>query len=259
MIPAFDELELCYRSMAALIAGFDDDQWNTRSLCPEWTTKGVVQHLGGVEHLLTGWRPAEEYEMPPFQLMGEYVEATASLSGAELAARHADVVDARRADIATLTEEVLDHPITSPIGKVPYRRFMPVRVFDWWVHEQDVRRPLGLPGHESGPAAETAIDEIQASLGYIVGKKVDLPDGRAITFDLTGPVRRRMHVRVDGRAGAVDELEEPDVVVSTDSTTFALLACGRIDPQEPIDGGVITWSGDDEWGEQAARNLRFTI
>jgi len=259
MIPAFDELELCYRSMAELIAGLDDDQWDTQSLCPEWTTKGIVQHLGGVEHLLTGWRPQEENEMPPFQLMGAFAEETAGMGGAELLARHRDVIDARRADIAELTDETMAFPITSPIGQVPYGRFMPVRVFDWWIHEQDMRRPLGLPGHESGAAAEMALDEIQVSLGYIVGKKIGLPDGRAITFDLTGSVQRQMHVAVEGRATPKESLDTTDVVVTADSTTFALLACGRIDPQGAIDDGAISWSGDDEWGETAARNLRFTM
>jgi hypothetical protein len=45
----------------------------------------------------------------------------------------------------------------------------------------------------------------------------------------------------------------------TDSTTFVQLACGRIDPQARIDAGAISWTGDAELGERAARNLRFTM
>ena len=68
-------------------------------------------------------------------------------------------------------------------------------------------------------------------------------------------------MRVDGRAAAVDpaSLSEPDVVLTADSTTFIMLACGRIDPQLKIDDGSISWSGDAHWGEQAARSLRFTM
>jgi hypothetical protein len=137
---------------------------------------------------------------------------------------------------------------------------MAIRVFDYWVHEQDIRGPLGMPGHESGPAAAMAINEIEISLPYIVGKKIGLPDGKSLTFELTGPVERSMHVKVDGRAGNVESLDGPaDVVVTANSTAFALLACGRIDPQGPIDDGRISWSGDAELGEKAARNLRFTM
>ncbi len=122
-----------------------------------------------------------------------------------------------------------------------------------------MRTPLGLPGHESGPAAEMAIDEIHRSLPYIVGKKVGLPDGKSITIEIHGGVSRTMHVAVDGRAGLVDSLDDPDVVLRADSLAFAQLACGRIDPQGPIDDGLITWTGDATWGEAAARNLAFTM
>ena len=80
-----------------------------------------------------------------------------------------------------------------------------------------------------------------------------------VTFDLTGPVTRTLHVRVDGKATAVDHLDDPDVVVTTDSTTFIQLASGRIDPQTQIDAGRIHWTGADELGDRAARNLRFTM
>ena len=44
-----------------------------------------------------------------------------------------------------------------------------------------------------------------------------------------------------------------------EGATFVLLAAGRIDPQERIDTGRITWSGDAEWGERMARNLAYTM
>ena len=33
----------------------------------------------------------------------------------------------------------------------------------------------------------------------------------------------------------------------------------QIDPQAQIDSGAISWQGDDELGDRAARNLRFTM
>ena len=68
-----------------------------------------------------------------------------------------------------------------------------------------------------------------------------------------------MFAKVDGRAAAVDELPDPHVTITTDSLTFMLLACGRIDPEEPIADGRITWSGDTALGAHAARSLRFTM
>ena len=103
------------------------------------------------------------------------------------------------------------------------------------------------------------MDEVHNSIGYIVGKKVGLPDGMSIAIHLTGPVNRDIYAAVDGRAAKVDQLDDPSVELTTDSLTFVQLACGRIDPQGPIDAGTITWAGDAEWGEKAARSLAFTM
>ena len=147
----------------------------------------------------------------------------------------------------------------SPVGPANYGRFMNVRIFDLWVHHRDMTIPLGVETIDSGPHAEIALDEVQASLGYIVGKKIGLPDGMSIAFRLRGAIERDMFVEIDGRARVVENIIDPSVEVTVDSTSFMMLACGRIPPQVEIGAGQISWSGNDEWGEKSARNLRFTM
>ena len=67
---------------------------------------------------------------------------------------------------------------------------MRIRAFDCWLHEQDIRDAVGRPGGEEGPAAEAALDEIAAALGYVVGKKAGAPQGSRVRFELTGPAAR---------------------------------------------------------------------
>lgn len=252
-------LNLCYDSLDDLFAELDDTGWATQSYCPEWDTRGIATHLAAVEAMLTGSEPGAFTDSLPFGDIATWTESVAEHDNAALLAAYRDTIATRRAELAGYDADHLARPSMSPVGPTTYGHFMSIRVFDFWVHEQDIRGPLGRPGHTFGPAAEMAIDEIERSMPYIVGKKVGLADGKTITFELTGPVERAMHVAVDGRAATVERLESPDVVVTADSTAFALLACGRIDPQGPIDRGEITWSGDPEWGETAARNLRFTM
>jgi len=57
----------------------------------------------------------------------------------------------------------------------------------------------------------------------------------------------------------VDHVDHPDVELTTGTVTFIQLAAGRIDPQRQIDAGLVTWAGNAQLGERAARNLRFTI
>lgn len=257
--PSVDNLSRCYASIDDLFDGLGPEQWATQSLCPDWTVRGVMVHLGAVEFMLLGQAPAALADALPFDKVGEWMEHMAELSDADALARYREVIAQRRVELAAMSDSDFDLPSMTPVGPGTYGRFMDIRVFDFWVHEQDIRMPLGVPGHETGPAADVAIAEIERSLGYIVGRKIGLPDGKGMTIDLTGPVDRMFHVVVDGRAAQVAALEHPDVVLRTDSTTFALLACGRIDPQGPIDDGRITWEGDAELGDLAARNLAFTM
>jgi len=161
--------------------------------------------------------------------------------------------------LAALTEADLARQSWTPVGPRSYGGFLEIRIFDFWVHERDISTPLGWPSDDAEAGAEIALAQVEGSIGYIVGKKIGLPDGASIVFHLTGPVTRDLAVVVDGRARAVGHVEHPDVELTTDTVTFIQLAAGRIDPQRQIDAGRVTWTGDTQLGERAARNLRFTI
>lgn len=251
-------LEGCYTSMEALCADLSDAEWQAQSLCPDWTVRGVVDHVTSIEAVMAGWLPEDDRTPPLFEKAAEFLHE-ADVDGTSYVDKVRAVYDRRRRDLATLSEEDLERRAWTPVGPGTYGRFLAIRVFDFWVHERDITIPLGRPTDHTGIAAEIALAEVASSIGYIVGKKVGLPDGKSITFHLTGPIVRDLNVAVDGRAKQVDHLANPDVTLTTDSTTFIQLACGRIDPQIPIDSGAVNWKGDGELGERAARNLRFTM
>ena len=252
-------LEQCYDSVESLAGRLDAAQWHAQSLCPDWDMRGVITHLGMMERVLTGWLPESAGDLPPLDRIDPYHAEMAALDDAAFAARIGQIFASRRADLAALTEADLARPSWTPVGPRSYGGFLEIRIFDFWVHERDVAAPLGWPSDDGGPPAEIALDQVGASIGYIVGKKIGLPDGASIVFHLTGPVTRDLAVVVDGRARAVDHVQHPDVELTTDTVTFIQLAAGRIDPQRQIDAGLVTWAGNAELGDRAARNLRFTI
>jgi len=234
-----------------------DEEMATPSLCPAWDVRGVIAHTMGVEAVLTGWAPSAEVP-PPFEKMGEFNGAVEGLSLGDFADRIQETTATRLADIEGLDPAVIDEPSFTPAGIATYRRFLQVRVFDLWVHARDIAIPLGEALDNGGDAAEMTLQEIDDSIGYIVGKKIGLPEGKSIVFRIRGGVDRDIAVRVDGRATRVDDVGDPDVVVTTDVGTFVMLAAGRIEPQTQIDEGRISWSGDEEWGRRAALNLAYT-
>ncbi len=248
---AFDEIN-------GLLAGLDADQLAVQSLCPEWDVRACVAHTIGVEKALTGWSPDPE-NLFDFGVAVGFTDETADLSAADFAAVVADVTAARMADLEAMPASIVDEPSMTPVGPQAYGNFLQIRVFDMWVHARDCALPLGIDLPDGGPTAEMALNEVHRSMGYIAGKRIGLEDGMSMTVEITGGAPRTIHVAVDGRAALVDRIESPDVTLTADTETFVMLACGRIDPQERIDAGRITWTGDENWGDTAARNLRFTM
>jgi uncharacterized protein (TIGR03083 family) len=256
---ARDSLLQCYDAIEGLCGRMTAPEWQAQSLCPDWKARDVVQHLAMMERVMAGWVPGSADEVPDFGRVAHFTEEMAGLDDTEFASRVTEIFGDRRVDLAKLTQDDLERPSWTPVGVKTFGRFLEIRVFDFWVHERDITTPLGWPTDDSGPRAEISLAEVTGSLGYIVGKRIGLPDGASIVFHLTGPLARDLSVVVDGRARVVDHVGHPDVEVTTDTLTFMQLACGRIDPQEQIDAGRITWSGNGELGDRAARNLRFTM
>jgi uncharacterized protein (TIGR03083 family) len=252
-------LEQCYDAIESVCARLTGPQWQTQSLCPDWTARDVVTHLGMMERVMTGWLPTSAEELAPVDRIGPYQQEVAALDDQAFATRITEIFSARRADLAELTADDIARPSWTPIGLRTYGGFLEIRVFDFWVHERDIATPLGWPTDDGGPRAEIALGQVESSIGYIVGKKVGLPDHTSIVFHLTGPITKDIAVIVEGRAKQLDRVGHPTVELTTDSTTFIQLAAGRIDPQAQLDEGTVLLAGDLDLANKAAHNLRFTI
>ena len=252
-------LDNCFKDFEGGLSSLSEDNWETQSLCPDWDMKGVVTHLAGIENLLLKWVPQSADEWPPFPKMAEFENQAQNLSNQELLDLSLTIISARREELSEINDEIWNAECMTPVGPGTYGRFMNIRIFDFWVHHRDITIPLGIETIDSGIHAEIALDEVHGSLGYIAGKKISLEDGMSIIFHLSGGIERDLFVKVDGRASVVDHLKEATCVINADSRTFVMLACGRIDPQAEIDAGRISWTGDNEWGERVAKNLRFTM
>jgi uncharacterized protein (TIGR03083 family) len=97
-------------------------------------------------------------------------------------------VTARRLDgLRALTTAQWDAEGFTPEGPGPYRKFMAIRVFDCWYHDEDIREAIGRPGFLEGPVADLALARIPTKgLGYVVGKKAGAPPGSVVVFDVEG-------------------------------------------------------------------------
>ena len=257
-----------WQALEGLGGDLTDPEWDLPSECPGWTVRDVLSHLIGIERSLLGDpSPAPLDELPP-HVANEigarneaWVEARRALPGRAVLDEFRDVTARRLADLRTSPSARFDEIGPSPVGQVPYREFMRVRVMDCWVHEQDMRVATGRPGHDSGPAAELSLERLSSAMPFVVGKQAGAPEGSSVRFELRGTMSRRIDVVVrDGRASTVAELEgHPTTVLDMGVEAFWRLACGRVDGESARLAGLVVVDGDIELAYRVLDAMAFMI
>jgi len=242
----------------------DEAQWETPSECPGWRVKDLYSHVIGTELMLLG-RPDEPVEVEGADHVandiGRFNEGSVFLRrgrpGAEVLAELERIATERTAALDAMTQADFDAESFTPAGKDTYGRFMQIRVFDCWIHEQDAREALGLPGHASGAAVDVALDEHATALGFVVGKKAGATEGQSLRLRLTGETERTLDVRVDGRAQLVDDLDEPTATITIPTLLWFRHLAGRraADPAHPD----VRIEGDEDLARRVLANAAYTI
>ena len=246
--------------------GLTEGDWATPSRCPGWTVQDNLAHIIGTERMLRG-ETAPDVEFPTDHLKNaiasgneQWVESMRSMSGAEVLADFRTVSAQRLEHLSVMTDEEILKVGWSPVGEVPYLRFMHVRVYDSWLHLEDCRAPLGHQSSTGGRPAEMAVAEVTTAAGFGIGKKAGAPDGSRVEVTLTGSVEGVIRVAVDGRAAVVQQLDgEPTVTLTMSYHDWLALTGGRVDPQPLLDDGRVTVGGDVDLARQMAVRLAFTI
>lgn len=255
----------------ALLAGLSEADWRAASPLPGWDVKALVSHMIGTESFLAGIAaPQPDIDVSALAHVRNDIGAMNECWVRHLGA-HADadvlesfraITDDRRAALTALSDEEWDAVTATPTGPDSYGRFMRIRVFDCWMHEQDIRVALERPPSDdelAGPAASLALDEIAATMGYVVGRLAKAPEGSRVLFELTGPLARTIPVSVDGRAAVVDDFagREPTATIRLDGLQFTRLAGGR--PMCPARPQDVELGGDDAVAGQIVERLNFVI
>ncbi|WP_354641525.1 maleylpyruvate isomerase family mycothiol-dependent enzyme [Kitasatospora camelliae] len=251
-------------SVAELIAALPTDSWNRATECPGWSVRDVVSHIIAVESELLGDpRPIHALPRDLRHVTSEY-------------ARYIELpVDKRRCHTPVEVVSELEYTVirrcralrnakygpgdlvrwpAGPLSRdITYLQLLRNRAFDVWVHEQDLRRAVGLPGNLGSPAAQVTRDYLLEGLPRVVARLAGAPAGTTVALDVTGPLEFLRTVRVDANGrGAMEESVHlaPDLQLSMDWETYVRLACGRVRPEAVA--GRLRVDGD---GELAARVL----
>jgi uncharacterized protein (TIGR03083 family) len=258
-----------WASLDDLLDGLSDDDWMLPTPLPGWSVQDNVSHIVGTEAMLSGEpgpsleidREASHHVRNDIGVFNEqWVEALRNETPAEVLARFRTLAASRLTTLGAMTDEEWNAESFTPAGRDTFGRFMQIRVFDCWLHEQDIRDAVGRPGHESGLAVEVVLDEMETALGFVVGKKAGATSGQRVTFALTdgGAVVREVHVEVAERAAVVPALSGPATVVLTMPVGVMTRRCaGRVGPDDLLDQVVI--DGDVALAARILENQSYTI
>ena len=231
---------------------------------PGWDVHAIAAHTAHLESLLAG-RPHDDVEVGDAPhargMMGQFTEQG-------VVARRGESADALITEIRASTTarhtQLLADPPTDPAAPAPGAfgaigwttgLLLRNRPLDVWMHEQDVRRALDMPGNlDSAPAVHSA-GYLMESLPFVVAKRAQAPVGSVVRLEVDGhdPVTAVVGEDGRGRPGGPDD-GEPNVTLTTDRETFIVLAGGR----RPAEPGVVRMTGDAELGERVVASMGIT-
>lgn len=264
----------CWESIDELLTALSEPQWQAATALPGWRVRDVVAHMIGTESMLLGIKtPEPDVDVAARSHVRNEIAALNERwvwhfqhrSGRELLSRFRVVTDDRRKQLVGTTGEDWKSVTPTPAGPDTYGRFMRIRTFDCWMHEQDIREALAAPALRAADdviAADSsvlALDEITASMGYVVGKLGGAPDGSRIAIELTGPLQRTIRVRVNGRGRLVKDFDGRPATstIRLDGVLFSRLIGGRTTAAEHW--GAIELGGDTEVAERTVEHLKFVM
>jgi uncharacterized protein (TIGR03083 family) len=182
----FAEAAMAY---AALVAAISPDQWTEPGL-GEWDLRALVGHtsrsLVTAETYLGQPAATEDLTSP-----AAYLAAVAAVDPASVADRGraagAALGDDPSAAVRTLVDRVLplvagdDDPlITTALGGMRLRQYLPTRTFELVVHGLDIARAAGLPAPDYSTGLLTEVLALTAAAAVLGGR------GPEVLLALTG-------------------------------------------------------------------------
>ena len=252
-------------SIDNLCQSLKPEEWDITTDCPGWSVKDCVSHLIGIEHRLLG-RPVPDHAP----------KNTTHVNN-DLGLRNEIDVDLRRSfSINTILGEFREvtservkilhrqqdfsKKADSPIGTGSITDLISIRIFDCWIHEQDIRRAVRKPGNLSGNAATHSFRRIDQTMPYVVGKKAMVEEGKSVNFIITGYTANDFVVAVEsGRAKVTKGVVSPTVSLSMECEDYLILTCGREHSSNLINSGRVSIRGDVHLGEIIVQQMNFMI
>jgi uncharacterized protein (TIGR03083 family) len=195
-----------YADMRGVLASLDDDQWDAPSLCEGWHVRHVIGHicLGLTTSPVT----------LPLKVLGHGFNVARASS--EMSYRYGE--EHTPAELRDTFDRLTTAPGRPGLTKVvPYTEFF----VDKLIHNQDIRRPLGLARTIPADHLVAALAAVPTIGGFLKSRRnvrmlrltatdVDVSVGEGT--EVTGPAEALV-LAASGRPVALPELEGPGAAI----------------------------------------------
>lgn len=237
---SFDELFNAWQSGNAavrdLMVGLSLQQLQSPTGCSAWSVQDVFAHIIDIECLMAGDPPMQHQpnwdSLAPLGRSGRVteigVDARRGRSLPTLLAEF-DQIFARRTAQFSEGPHDLASLVKGPTGTDwPLQRALEMRINDTWVHEQDIRAAVGIPGNLDTIGALISARSLLDMLPFAWAKNVQAPSGSSIEIRITAPFEMSGQAVADSEGHAsVTTDATPDVTVSGPWQVLLPLLAGR--------------------------------
>jgi len=252
-------------SIDNLCTSLKPEEWDISTDCPGWSVKDCISHLIGIEHRLLG-RPVSDHVPKNTKHVNNDQGLKNEIDVDLRRSRSINTILDEFKEVTTERKKILhlqqdfSEKADSPIGTGSITDLLSIRIFDCWVHEQDIRRAIRKPGNLSGNAATHSFRRIDRTMPYVVGKKSMVGEGKSVKFSITGHTANNFVVTVESGRGKVTKGDvSPTASLSMECEDYLILTCGREHPTNLIDSGRISISGDVPLGQSIVQQMNFMI
>lgn len=242
--------------------------WGRPTPCPGWSVGDLVAHMTSLERFLMGRAdPAHEpdYDALPHAQAGlsRYTEIPVDLrrgwTRAEVLQESRQTALDRLAALQSGPQEP-DAEVMGVFGKpVTITRMLRLRIFDTWIHEQDIRVAIDRAGHLDTPPAWVTAGGFVRALLPVWATRTGAPEGSVARVVTTGPgvtFDVLVAALAEGRGSLIQAGPTPDVTVELSWPDLIALGAGRVAPQTGIHAAVL--AGDIPLAEALVTNLNTT-
>ncbi len=191
-------------ALAADLGRLTDEQWQTTSLCSDWSVRRVVGHMTATASLT------------PLTFLGNLAKAGFSFNAFSNAQIDKHLGPGNRATLANF--QAVQHSTSAPPG--PRASWLGEAL----VHAEDIRRPLGI-AHTYDPAGVRAAADFYKSSNTLIGTKNRIAGLRLQATDaswshgegeeVTGPMMSLL-MAMTGRVAATGDLTGPGAATLRD-------------------------------------------